>query len=156
MALRHIIQTCTSSFLQTKREFLSVLRLGRVLDLKSKVRLSFWPKYFKYLQIKRLQWLVYRKECRVERWILLLLTGEGRLVSPCRSSIDLLHGVSTEASPLALSAASPSKLKRVNHGVKKITDEPLYPESTQANRWSVWYKKSGQKKNSRNSILCEG
>lgn len=53
MALRHMTQTCTSSFLQTKREFLSVRRLGRVLDLKSSsVRLHSDESVWKYTLYK--------------------------------------------------------------------------------------------------------
>lgn len=40
MALRHMIQTWTSSFLQTRREFFRVRRLGKVLDLVTRVELQ--------------------------------------------------------------------------------------------------------------------
>lgn len=141
MARRHMTQTCTSSFLQTNREFLSVLRLGRVLDLKSDVRLSVQPRCNHVNWVHVFFWQVYLMECRVERWILLLLTGEGRLVSPCRSSIDLLHGVSTDASPLVLSTVSPSKLKERNRDVKK------YPWTLMSRIQSSWkIQEKGQKK----------
>jgi len=54
---------------------------------------------------------IYLKEWRVDRGMLLPLTGDGRLLSPWRSSIDLLQGVSTEISPVVLSVTSPSNLR---------------------------------------------
>lgn len=47
----------------------------------------------------------------MDRGMLLPLTGDGRLLSPWRSSIDLLQGVSTEISPVVLSVTSPSNLR---------------------------------------------
>lgn len=58
---------------------------------------------------------VYLKECRVDRGMLLPLIGDGRLLSPWRSSIDLLQGVSTEISPVVLSVISPSNLRENKH-----------------------------------------
>lgn len=40
MALRHMTHTCTSSFLQTSREFFRVRRLGRVFERVTKVELA--------------------------------------------------------------------------------------------------------------------
>lgn len=74
-------------------------------------------------------------------------------MSPCRSSIDLLHGVSTDASPLAVSAASPSKLKK-RHSDVKISMNTYVQNPLQL--IAQFKKKKGRKRDSRNSILCKG
>lgn len=111
MALRHMIQTWTSSFLQTSREFFRVRRLGKVFDLVTRVELQ--RKRFKVRKRDFIWWVYlfsfwYLMECRAARGT--EEDGEGRLQSPWRSSMERLQGESMDETSPPDSDCSPSNL----------------------------------------------
>lgn len=115
-ARRHMTQTWTSSFLQTSLEFLSVRRLGSVLERVTRAELRdqapIRGKEAGHVTAPGCMWLYqvtpYLMECLAALGA--EEEGEGRLQSPCRSSMERLQGESRDEDSPVPSGCSPSNL----------------------------------------------